>query len=113
MKYATPLERIEANSMPVPFLGCWIWLGATRRNKYGTAVYPSMSTRRKGGRRRGAVRTVGAHRFAIAAKLGIPIYRVKVAAHICPLQENSLCVNPDHIRATTYRVNNLMQARYK
>lgn len=112
-RYRTMLERIEANSMPIPFLGCWIWMGTTRRNKFGDAEYPAMSIRRKGGKRRGAVRKVGAHRVVIAEKMGVPLYRVKVGAHCCPVCETSLCVHPDHLRGTTYRVNNLMQKRYR
>ena len=108
-RYASQLDRIEANSMPIPFTGCWIWMGSTRRNQSGE-LYPALSIRRKSGRRRGKVRKVGAHRYAIAAAKGIPLSRVRVCAHLC---NQSLCVNPAHLRATTYRVNNLMQERYK
>lgn len=110
--YASPLARIEANSMPIPFWGCWIWMGTTRVNRRGQE-YPSMSVRRKSGKRRGAVRKIGAHRYCVAAKLGIPLYRVRVAAHVCPVCQTTLCTHPDHLHASTYRENNLMQARYR
>jgi hypothetical protein len=102
-KYSTPIDRIIANSVLDVITGCWIWIAKVRKNNNGNA-YPAMSVRWKAGRRKGKVRTIGAHRYVVAIVEGIPLCEVKVSMHRC---NNTLCVNPDHLRNGTYLQNNL------
>lgn len=99
--YPTMLARIEANSEKIPGCGCWIWTGRTTTNRSGMR-YGTMVVRRKAGRKKGKVRTVFAHRVAAALAKGLPLWRVRVAAHRCDV---TLCVNPAHLQATTQRAN--------
>lgn len=102
--YASLLERVQANSAPIPIAGCWIWLGQAIMNRRGM-LYPVMMVRR---RRRGspvkrACKTL-VHRAVAADKLGVPLYRLNTARHTCDV---SLCVNPAHLIGGTRRQNNI------
>ena len=75
--YATP----EQNS------GCWLWLGATTDNGYGSFWADGRSHR--------------AHRFAYAQFVG-PIPSGLTLDHLC---RNRICVNPKHLEPVTDREN--------
>lgn len=67
---------------------CWLWTGATRHGRYGQFFI--------GGRNRYA------HRLAYQLCVG-PIPEGLLIDHKCRVRH---CVNPDHLRAVTYKQNN-------
>lgn len=81
-------DRIQDRSMPVPWTGCWLWLGALDRDGYG-----HISVGRK--------TNTGAHRAAYEAFVG-PIPTGMVIDHRCRVR---CCVNPDHLEPVTPREN--------
>lgn len=91
MYVAPPLEKFLARKiMPIPECGCLIWMGATRhRTGYGII-------HRDG-------REYQAHRVAYELAKG-PIPKGLVIDHKCRVRS---CINPDHLRAVTPRVNSL------
>jgi hypothetical protein len=81
-------KYIEANSIPEPNSGCWLWLGALSRNGYaktGSAAFSSVLV----------------HRASYEAYIG-PIARDKQIDHLCRVR---CCVNPDHLEAVTQKIN--------
>ena len=72
-------DRIEANIMPVPFSGCWIWMGACYRFGHGQIVYLK--------------KHLAAHRAAWVVFRGA-IPEGKHVLHKCNVPS---CVNPDHL----------------
>ena len=82
-------QTIEQRSIPVPFAGCWIWLGPVRARGYG-AVYDA--TKKK---------TVIAHRASYEVYKG-PIGEGLFVCHTCDMPS---CVNPDHLFLGTHQDN--------
>ena len=81
-------DRIYVKSIPVPESGCWIWLGAKQTNGYGHMGYMG--------------KTYLAHRVSYEQHVG-SIPENLVIDHMCRVRD---CVNPDHLRATTF-IDNL------
>lgn len=80
-------------AMPVPFSGCWVWMGSMfSRNGYGRVWWD--------GRRRQA------HRVLWEMANG-PVPRGMVLDHRCRVR---CCVNPAHLEPVTVRVNTLRGA---
>lgn len=75
-------DFILANSIPVPFAGCWFWLGSLTDQGYGQYGH--------GGRHK-------AHRLAYVAFKG-PIPAGLLIQHSC---DTACCVNPEHLSAGT------------
>lgn len=84
----TPLDRFRAK-VRIQADGCLIWTAATDRNGYG-------------GFRAGS-RWVRAHRWYYQYING-PVPDELVIDHLCRVRS---CVNPDHLRAVTFRENQL------
>lgn len=82
--------KIEANSIPIPFSGCWVWLGATSRG-YGNIYI--------GGGRTGYNERV--HRVAFEIANG-PIPEGLQLDHLCRVPG---CWNPAHLEAVSAAVN--------
>ena len=84
----SPRDYIEARSIPIPFVGCWLWLKSFGSHGYGNAKLP------------GSVATV-AHRVSYEAFEG-PIPSGRLVQHSC---DNHWCVNPDHLSIGTDKSN--------
>lgn len=102
-RYPTPLHRVKANACRAES-GCWLWLGSVTRNRSKETFYGRLSVRGPDGR----VHRVFAHRYALAASLGIPEGYIEVARHKCDVP---LCVNPAHLEPGTQKQNMADRAR--
>lgn len=103
-KYASLQERIIANSVLSDecfYNGtpCWVWLGKTSR---GTLKYPEMTMRYKLGPRKGKVHNVRVHRKVVEVFKGRRVTPKMVVMHLC---NNSLCVNPEHLKGGSLASN--------
>lgn len=95
MKYADMSDRIMALSVLCTATGCWLWLGQVKTGK--------------GGSPRGKinVRVDGRHRKLQAHRASYEAFKRAVPEghevnHTC---ECTICVNPDHLVATTHSRN--------
>lgn len=106
-KYANLGERLIANSHLGDVLTyadqpCWIWTGEVNRNRSGM-LYGRLSMRYKSGPRKGKVRKVAAHRASVQAFYkGKRITPKTVIMHLC---NNTLCINPAHLKGSTQARN--------
>lgn len=78
-RYMDAPERFDAQHIPVPEAGCWIWLGTLVR---GYGQFQACGKREL------------AHRYALSQKLGRAIPNGLFACHKC---DTPSCVNPDHL----------------
>lgn len=108
--YASLADRIIANSalsetQHYDGTPCWNWTGSTKRNRSGM-LYGRMNFRYKSGPRKGKVYSMTAHRASVKAfHKGKRITPKTVVMHLC---NNSLCVNPAHVRGGT-QIQNVRQ----
>ena len=72
-------ETILNNYIPVPWSGCWLWLGPVDKEGYGVLY--------AGGKH------MKAHRFSLALHRGEP----PVKLHACHTCDVPGCINPDHL----------------
>lgn len=79
----TPEERIAKFAMPVPFSGCWIWIGYVDRDGYGH------------------IDRTTAHGYTYRHIRG-PIQDGLELDHKCEVR---CCVNPDHLEVVTRKEN--------
>lgn len=106
-RYANLGERLIANSYigDVPTYAdqpCWIWMGEVSRNRSGM-LYGRLSMRYKSGPRKGKVRKVAAHRASVQVfHQGKRITPKTVVMHLC---NNTLCINPAHLKGGTQARN--------
>lgn len=84
-------EYIHARSIPIPFVGCWLWLLSCGNHGYGNVSSSIMTTKKSG----------TAHRLSYEAFNG-PIPEGMLIQHIC---DNKWCVNPDHLSVGTDQTN--------
>lgn len=95
MDWAKLRERIERNSMPLPWCGCRIWLG--RCNADG---YPRLNIRVSG-----EAYPFYAHRVSFEAHSGRRIKSGHQVDHILDRCYFTSCVNFDHLRELTPKQN--------
>lgn len=81
------LERLERDTEPVPFSGCWIWVGPINSTGYGRFTWDG--------------RPQYAHRLSYSARVG-PIPEGMTIDHLC---RTPLCVNPAHLECVTRAEN--------
>jgi len=86
----TPEQRFDAKYIPEPMSGCWLWTAAAHPLGYGKFYY-------KGG-------NYAAHRYAYERFVG-EIPEGQEIDHKCRVPA---CVNPDHLRAVSHRLNTLL-----
>lgn len=84
-------QLMEGKTIPEPNTGCLLWLGSLNVGTYGKQYIP----RRLGGK------SILAHRLSVIAS-GREIPPGMHVDHIC---RTPLCVNPDHLRVVTPRIN--------
>ena len=83
-------ERFEANIMPIPECGCWIWMGAYS----GKPPYDYGKFGLDG-------ESLWAHRVSWMVYKGV----IPSGLNICHKCDTSLCVNPEHLFLGTQRDN--------
>jgi hypothetical protein len=83
-------DRFEAKVERIPFMDCWVWMGATHERGYGVI---GLGVRGSGNER--------AHRTAYRLYRG-EIPEGKIILHKCG---NTNCVNPSHLEAGTHKEN--------
>lgn len=96
MPAAIPFEdRFWKYVSPIPFSGCWIWLGVLEKNGYAkiTTGYKNAGTRK----------TRWAHRVSYEHFVG-PIPEGMDLDHACRVR---CCVNPEHLEPVTRAENSL------
>lgn len=91
MKNTDLRAYIEQRCIPIPFVGCWMWLFSVGSHGYGQAKHPQY--------RDNALTT--AHRIAYEAFNG-PIPKHFLVQHKC---DQRWCVNPDHLELGTDKTN--------
>lgn len=87
-------DRLVERTIPVPWSGCWLWMGGMC-GRYGQAFLP------------GGIRT-SAHRAMVIAQ-GYPLTSEEGVCHRCDVP---LCINPDHLFVGT-QADNLADMRSK
>ncbi|WP_341714495.1 hypothetical protein [Limnobacter sp.] len=95
-KYQNLVEAIEAQSIPVPFSGCWIWTGSVNKG-YGQLTYEGEH--------------LHAHRASFLAH-NPDKTNVEFVCHHCDVKA---CVNPSHLYdgdAITNRKDMLSRKRW-
>lgn len=86
---ATPVQRFERFHQPIPFSGCWIWMGALSSDGYGSFYVDG--------------RSIAAHKFSYEQLHG-PVAPLIELDHLCRVR---CCVNPAHVEPVTHKVNML------
>lgn len=88
-KIARPFTLDDPRIQPEPNTGCWLWARRTDAQGYARTVHPVTG------------KNVRVHR-AVWEALVAPIPTGMVIDHKCRVRS---CVNPDHLRVVTHRIN--------
>lgn len=82
-------QRVQDKIMPVPFCGCWIWMGALTEDGYGSVGTGDRT------------KTALAHRYVYSKLKGDPP-RGTEQDHLCRIRS---CVNPEHTEPVIHKIN--------
>ena len=74
-----PIKAITTNYIPVPWSGCWLWLGSIDKEGYGVLYAGGLHMK--------------AHRFSLMLHKSVPEVKMH-ALHTCDVPG---CINPDHL----------------
>jgi hypothetical protein len=80
-------ERFAKYAMPIPFAGCWVWLGYVDK-----AGYARINIRHKGKRKAALAHKVAYEYFVCEVPAGLEL------DHKCRVR---CCVNPEHLEPVT------------
>lgn len=87
------IEGIESRCEKIPEAGCWIWMGRTNMQGYGTLHKTD---------RRSAI---SVHRLMYALANGIPAAFLPADLCVRHRCDTPTCVNPDHLTIGTWKDN--------
>lgn len=95
--FSTDIERFEEKVLPITETGCWIWMGSTAGNRYGSFYYPNHPSKEENDNK-----MISAHRAALYLYEGVVPDEGLEVLHKCDV---TFCCNPSHLSIGTHQDN--------